>query len=545
MSEWVRLHHECEKCGSSDGASTNDRGWTTCFPCGETWKSDPSIADSAEDEDDDEEVNEKPRRGHAASSDIRLKSGRYVALPKRSITKESCSKFGYKVSQDNLLHIAEYRNKQGAVIAQHMRSRSKEFYWAGDQKGALLFGQHLWTAAGKTAVTVTEGELDALSVSQVQGHQWPVVSIKSGANAAKKDFAQQINWLSSFHKVVILFDDDEPGRQAAEECARVLPIGKAYIGRIDGFKDANEALMAGKEKVILDAIFRAKQWRPQGIVDIAELKERAMAVPEQGLPWWDERLSQATFGRRRGEMYGLGAGSGVGKSDWIMQSAAYDVDVLGQNVGLMFLEQGIVESAQRMAGKIDGVPYHLPNQEGAREAMGPTFDRLAGKVKLYDSWGDSSWEPVEQFIRFIHATEGTYIFYLDHLTAMADPEKERETLEKLMKGLARLVNELKLILLFVSHLSTPEGKPHEEGGRVMAKHFKGSRSIAFWSFFMFGIERNTQAEDPATRNLATFRVLKDRTTGQATGKTFFLTYDPTTTRLVPSDGPSEVDPEDF
>ena len=47
-----------------------------------------------------------------------------------------------------------------------------------------LFGQHKWKPGGKM-ITVTEGEVDAMSVSQVQGNKWPVVSVPSGAQSAK------------------------------------------------------------------------------------------------------------------------------------------------------------------------------------------------------------------------------------------------------------------------------------------------------------------------------------------------------------------------
>jgi len=42
---------------------------------------------------------------------------------------------------------------------------------------------------------------------------------------------------------------------------------------------------------------------------------------------------------------------------------------------------------------------------------------------------------------------------------------------------------------------------------------------------MFGMERNQQAEDEDERQRTVFRVLKDRYTGQSTGKTFILSYD--------------------
>ena len=63
--------------------------------------------------------------------------------------------------------------------------------------------------------------------------------------------------------------------------------------------------------------------------------------------------------------------------------------------------------------------------------------------------------------------------YLDHLTALADPNRERESLEIITKELALLAQELEIIIHVISHLATPDGKPHEEGGRVMLRHFKG------------------------------------------------------------------------
>jgi twinkle protein len=94
-----------------------------------------------------------------------------------------------------------------------------------------------------------------------------------------------------------------------------------------------------------------------------------------------------------------------------------------------------------------------------------------------------------------------------------------------MAGLAQSDN---LIIHFVSHLTTPDGKPHEEGGRVMEKHFTGSRAIARWSHYMFGLERDKQHKDPVMRQTTTFRVLKDRFTGRATAERFGLLYDRST-----------------
>jgi twinkle protein len=70
---------------------------------------------------------------------------------------------------------------------------------------------------------------------------------------------------------------------------------------------------------------------------------------------------------------------------------------------------------------------------------------------------------------------------------------------------------------------------------VKQVQFRGSNAIGMWSHFMFGLERNTQGEDEESR-MTTFRVIKDRNTGQATGKTITLGYDTETGRLYDADG---------
>ncbi|NSZ01587.1 hypothetical protein G6M64_20650 [Agrobacterium tumefaciens] len=108
-----------------------------------------------------------------------------------------------------------------------------------------------------------------------------------------------------------------------------------------------------------------------------------------------------------------------------------------------------------------------------------------------------------------------------------------------MAEIGGLVKELDCMIILISHLATPEGKPHEEGGRVMIRHFKGSRSIGFWCHYMFGLERDQQHENEELRSITTFRVLKDRYTGQATGKVIYLGYEQETGRLFETTLPEE------
>jgi twinkle protein len=463
-----------------------------------------------------------------------------VALPKRGLLEETCRLFGYLPASvgSQPAQVAQYvaADGSGTVVAQHVRLPGKEFFWRGDVKAAEpLWGMHLWRDGGKMVV-ITEGEIDAMSVSQAQGNKWPVVSIKSGASGAKKDVAAALPWLERFETVVLLFDSDEPGQRAAQEAALVLPPGKAKIAKLP-LKDANEMLVAGRAKDLIDAIWGAKEFRPDGIITLADVRDAAIEPPETGLPWWDERLTAVTYGRRLGEVYTFGAGTGCGKTDWLLQQIAYDLDVLGLRVGAFLFEQAPRETAIRLAGKVAGKRFHVPDAGWTREELVEAVDAVASKpLYLYNHWGQSSWDVVKPYIRYLVRSCGVTSIYIDHLTAFASgSQDERGMLEALMGEVAGLAQELRVMVHLVSHLSTPEGRPHEEGGRVMIRHFKGSRAIGYWSHYMFGIERNQQAEDEEERRRALFRVLKDRYTGQAAGVVLPLTYSQETGRLVPAE----------
>ncbi|WP_201773492.1 P-loop NTPase family protein [Marinobacter similis] len=120
------------------------------------------------------------------------------------------------------------------------------------------------------------------------------------------------------------------------------------------------------------------------------------------------------------------------------------------------------------------------------------------------------------------------MFYIDHLTALATgaDKDEKEVLEDVTARMATLAKRYNIILHVISHLSTPDkGPSHEEGGRVTIRQFKGSRAIGFWAHFMFGLERNQQADSLEERQTTILRILKDRYTGQSTGETIRLGYD--------------------
>ena len=511
----------CPKCGSRDNLGRYDDGHAYCFGCAYY---EPATGAAPR--------SEQPKEYARVSNMLR---GEVRALVKRGITEETAQFWRYHVGEMNgrPVQIANYCDESGQPIAQKVRFPDKEFVFLGEPKRAGLYGQWLWRDGGKQLV-ITEGEIDALTVSQLQGNRWPVVSVPKGAKGAKKSIADNIEWIEKFDKVIFFFDDDDPGREAVQECAPLLTPGKAFVARIPGFKDANEAHQAGKGSAVIDAMWGAKAYRPDGVVSASDLLDMAFNPVVIGVPWPWAGMDK-TYGIRTKEMYAFGGGVGCGKSDVFNEVATHLLNVTPDNIGMLKFEENPGHSTKLLAGKLLNKRLHVPGVTATpaeKELVKPFMDRAF----LFDHFGAMDYDTVKERMRFMVLSLGCRYVFLDHLTALAAAmEDERRGIDKMMADLSAFTQQLDFTLFFVSHLATPEGKPHEEGGRVMEKHFRGSRAIAQWAHFMFGIERDKQQPDQPT----TFRILKDRYTGDANGVTFGLAYDRETGRLSECDLPTE------
>src|SRR6185312_5438255 len=138
-----------------------------------------------------------------------------------------------------------------------------KFQCINGSKDMPLYG--MWRAQGDLSVVLVEGEIDALSVSQAFKHKYAVVSLPNGSKDAAYNCQRYYESLDGFKKIVLMFDQDEPGRKATEEAAAVLPIGKVAVAVLPR-KDANEVLVKDGGAAIVSAFWGAKPWRPDGIV---------------------------------------------------------------------------------------------------------------------------------------------------------------------------------------------------------------------------------------------------------------------------------------
>lgn len=457
-----------------------------------------------------------------------------VALPKRGLSEETCRKFGYGTGKHNgkPVQIAPYFGADGTMKAQKLRYADKTFTVVGDIKECGLFGQQVWRDGGKM-LTITEGEIDALSVSQLQDNKWPVVSIPSGAQGAERAIRAQLEWIEKFETVVLMFDMDEPGQAAARECALLLTPGKARIAKLP-LKDANKCLTDGRGKEVIDAMWGAKVFRPDGIVDGRDIWDKLNEPDPPSIPFPWIGLNDKLHGLREGELYTLCSGTGIGKSS-VCRELAYWLMGMNKKVGYIALEESVKRTAFGLMGVHLNRKLHIPKERQlvSPEEMRAAFDATvgSGKLYLYDHFGSCDSDNLMSRIRYlVRGLECRWVF-LDHISIVVsgiDEGDERRIIDNTMTKLRTLTSELNCGMILVSHLKRPAEKSHEEGGQTSLAQLRGSGSIAQLSDAVIGLERNQQ--DEAKKNLTKLRVLKNRFDGD-TGVAGSLLWDRVTGRL--------------
>ncbi len=510
-------HLPCKSCGSSDGlADYGDH--TFCFVCEEYTK-------NQEHEDKLSQI-----------TDFVL--GEAKALKKRGINANTVKKWDYRtaVHEGGTVQVANYRDGGREITGQKVRRADKTFKWTGTPS-QKFWGQHKWK--GGRRLVVTEGEIDALTVSQLGECKWPTVSVPNGAQSAKNIFKKNIEWLEKFDQVVICFDQDDEGQKAAEDCAVLLSPGKVFVVSLP-LKDANAMLMQGRVDELTSALWEAQPWRPDGIVGVEEVWENYLRTEvEDSYLYPFQGLNEKLKGIRKQEIVCITAGTGQGKSQ-VAKEVAFHLIQNGLRIGYVALEESNLKTLIGLLSLHLSTPYHLnkitsEDKDKMEWAMGDL--QLSRKLYLYDHWGSLDEDNLMARLRFLAKGLDCDFIVLDHISIVVsglDTNDERRTIDVLMTKLRSFVQETKVGLIIISHLKKPFGsKGYEEGAQTSINSLRGSASIAQISDNVFGLERDQQGEDP---DLVTVRILKNRLSGE-TGVACYLRYNRDTGRL------REVDPE--
>lgn len=516
MANLIR-HTSCDRCGSSDANGLYDDGSAYCYSC--KW------------------LTPKNGEGHMETKfeerQTSLIAGVAQAIPPRSLTQATCEFWDYEIGEykGEPCHIANYRDDRGHVIAQKIRRPNKQFTILGQGKDLPLFGMWLWN--DDRSLIVTEGEIDAMSVSQAFGNKYPVVSLPNGAQSAAKSFQKHYEYLTKYQKIVLCFDNDEPGQRAIEEVAPLLPPGKVFVMKLPT-KDANDCLKVHGAEVLTKAFWQAKEWRPDGIRKAEELRDEVLnPIEVECVPYPYSGLNEKLGGLRIGEMITLTAGSGVGKST-LVRELAYDLAIRRkQPVGIMALEESNKRTMEGLMTVHLSQNLVINRAVVPKEKLAAAFDAVAvPNLFLFDHFGSTEIEHLLNRVRYMVRALGARWVIIDHLSIIVSGlqgNDERKLIDVAMTKLRTLVSELEIGMILVSHLRRPDGdKGHEDGAIVHLGQLRGSHSIAQLSDGVIAMQKSTDDPNLDQRELV---VLKNRWSGD-TGSAGVLNYDRASGRLL-------------
>jgi twinkle protein len=474
------------------------------------------------------------------------------AIAHRGLTKETCEKYGVRVSlsphdgETILAHKYPYYRKDKLTGFKERIVEGKIIYSKGDCKDAQLFGSHCCPANGKT-LFITEGELDCLSLYQVlkslsnlPGWEPAVVSLSHGAASAARDLSNDFDYVNSFDKIVLVFDQDDAGQAAVDDACKIL-AGKVYIARLSE-KDPNDMLLKGKaEEMKWEVLKHARQYMPDNIVNYADMWDRYKNSRNQTCyqfpDAWPE-LNNKTYGVRLGELVMITSGSGMGKTQFMRELKNHYHETTDFKFADIALEEDVGDTIAGLVSLKLNKRITLPDVTVSPEEEQAAFDYYFESRRWtgYDFFGGLDDDNLFSKIRFFAATGHKFIF-LDHLSIIvsefAAEGGERERIDTIMTKLAKLVKELNITIFLIVHLKkTSQGTSFEEGATPSLDDLRGSGTLKQLSMTVIALSRNQQHDDPFCANTSKITVLKCRFTGR-TGTSDFLHFNDRTGRMVP------------
>lgn len=206
----------------------------------------------------------------ALQREMRELNGRSIQYAKeRGITEQTLRKFGCAsgLHDDLLLPHYDAFNQLG-MIKHWPHSGVKSKMWVSADPIHNLFGKDVCDPdTGIQRLVITEGQWDAMALYELG---IPAVSIPSGVSNMKW-IEEDYSFLSHFDDIVLMFDNDSPGKACAEEACGRLGKERCMIVTLP-LKDANDMLMAGRGAEIIHLIENGSKEPIAEIVDSSSMK---------------------------------------------------------------------------------------------------------------------------------------------------------------------------------------------------------------------------------------------------------------------------------
>jgi len=498
LSKWIKTGQPC-LCGkSSDAMATDSNGNSFCFgQCGGKF-----FRNSKEEEMDTSKYS-------------------FEFYEHRGLRRRTLERFNVKTKfyEGTPIETAFYY-ENGAIKIRSLTD--KKFRSHGELSQTHLFGKNVFDKGSKRVITITEGEYDALSASQMIGEETAVVSVRSGTSA-KADCTAEYEYINSFDKIVINFDNDEVGQIAAKKVASLFDFRKVYNLCLTLHKDANAYLEHDLQKEYSEAWRGVKRYTPDNLLStMREFEEALKSKREEKLADYPfEQLQRMLFGFHRGEVVVVKAQEGVGKSEFFRAIENHVLKTTKHPIGLIHLEEDNGTTLRAMAGYFSEQPVLHPEQEYEDEDILKILKDIVGEQEnrfvLHSSFDVEDEDAFLDNVRFMVAACSAQLIFFDHISWLATGatdkgDDERKRLDRISQRLKLLAKELGFCLVMISHVN--------DDGLT-----RGSRNISKVANTVIYLTRDKTSTDPVERLKTHILVEKARLIGSKEGPAGYAIYD--------------------
>lgn len=542
-NESTLLHHtSCDNCGSSDANGVYDDGHRWCFACN-TYT--PRSDKGGEGQTSTKTISTKQTTKKGVTMNIdrfiaEYNKATFKPISDRNITLDTCKKYGVKTDETGRQWYP-YVDEGNNITGFKLRGKDKNFKVLG-RVTDMLFGSQLFQQKGKY-ITVVEGELDSLAAYQMNGSRWPNVSIANGAQSAKKAIQNNLEYLEQFDNVVINFDNDKPGQEAAQASAEVLSPNKAKTLRLTKFKDACDYLKANAQAAYASEWWNAKPFLTTGVVPFSSLWDSfVQRGTEEIIPFpetFGSLNAMMNGGIAHGEITVVGALTSVGKTTMVNEILYHLLTDTNKKIGCAFLEASMGEVVEGLLSIHSNKNIaNIARENRDYSKLHNSFQELCTDEKLYVLDHNGAVDADELFakLRAMIKGQGCEVIIIDPLQAGVT-SNENSVIDTFMDKTLKLVKETNSSVIIISHMRKPAVKdPHD----VSEYDMKGSGSINQIAFNTILLSRDKLAEGDVAKNSTLVKLVKCRRTGN-TGEAGWLFYNQETGRVERGEKPDLIE----
>lgn len=426
--------------------------------------------------------------------------------PERGLMRGAYSHFGVKhgvSTQDGRTITDTYyplRDSSHVVTGYKVRLHNpKKFYALGTVRKALPFGWKEALEIGGYALYITEGEEDAVAVftawMREKKQKVSAISLKQGSSSVVKSLQPILKEImAKFKQVVFLPDADDAGSTATKDIRALFPAEYPVLIASYTEKDANEMILAGKEKELVNACYRASVPLSAGVLQpTQELFEELKKPLEFGLSYPWSKLTKLTRGQRKGEVYYWGAPPKMGKTTIVNHLAGWNIVEHKQRVLIISPESPPKATLRKLSGSLVNRIFHDPNIKVNPEDIDKASQLIGDRLHIFDKWQTPNWKDTRQLIAeevLGQQVETVYIDPLTNFTVGMSGSERNDFLITMTRELAEdAANYGYTAHVFCHYNKAPKGDKQWNQGRVpTSDDFQGSSSMAQACHMMIGLQ---------------------------------------------------------